>query len=258
VTNAAVLPPIAVQLYTVLEAAARDFPAVVERIGRIGFAGVELAGLHGMPPAELRRRLGDAGLEIAAAHVQAPIGDARDRILDEQEALGTKTLVVPFVPPDRFKTRDAIRAVADDVNASFDNARARGFALGYHNHWWEFETTHDAVTAHELLFARLDPGVFAEIDTYWARVGGRDPAAVIAGLGPRARLLHLKDGPADGFKSPMTAVGDGVLDFPAIVAASHAVQWHIVELDACATDVFDAVEKSYGYLVGGGLSRGRV
>lgn len=251
-------PPIAVQLYTLREAAAGDFPAVIERLGRIGFAGVELANLHGMPPAELRRRLADAGLEIAAAHVPPPIGDARDRILDEQEALGTKTLVVPFMPPARFKTPDDIRVVADEINASYANARARGFTLGYHNHFWEFEIAHDGKSAHELLFALLDPGVFAEIDTYWARVGGRDPAKVIAELGPRVRLLHLKDGPADGYKSPMTAVGDGVLDFPAIVAASDTVEWHIVELDACATDLFDAVEKSYGYLVGRGLSRGRL
>jgi len=249
--------PIAVQLYSLREAAARDFPAVIERLGRIGFAGVELAGLHGMAPAGLRRRLADAGLEIAASHVSAPIGDARERVLDEQEALGTKTLVVPFMPPDRFKTLDAIRAVADEVNEAFANARARGMALGYHNHWWEFETRHGGVAAHELLMAQLDREIFAEIDTYWARVGGRDPAQVIAELGPRARLLHLKDGPADGPKSPMTAVGDGVLDFAAITSASDSVHWHIVELDACATDMFEAIEKSYRFLVGRGFSRGR-
>jgi sugar phosphate isomerase/epimerase len=250
-------PPIAVQLYTLREAAARDFAAVIERVGRIGYAGVELAGLHGMAPAELRRRLADAGLEIASAHVQAPIGDARDRILDEQEALGTKTLVVPFMPPDRFKTTDAIRKVAAELDESLANARARGFALGYHNHWWEFETEHGGKSAHELLMGLIDPAIFAEVDTYWARVGGRDPAKVVAELGPRAQLLHLKDGPADGFKSPMTAVGEGVLDFAAIRAASDTVRWHIVELDACATDMFEAVEKSYAFLVGRGISLGR-
>jgi sugar phosphate isomerase/epimerase len=251
-------PPIAVQLYTLRAEAARDFAGVIERVGRAGFAGVELAGLHGMAPAEVRRRLGDAGLAIASAHVQAPIGDARERVLDEQEALGTKTLVVPFVPPDRFKTIDAIRAVADEIAESHRNARARGMALGYHNHWWEFETAHEGKSAHEILMGRLDPDVFVELDTYWTRVGGRDPAKVISELGARVRLLHLKDGPADGFKSPMTAVGSGTLDFPAITAASPGVQWHIVELDACATDMFEAVEQSYRYLVGRGLSRGRV
>jgi sugar phosphate isomerase/epimerase len=148
--------------------------------------------------------------------------------------------------------------VADEVNESFANARARGMALGYHNHWWEFETRHSGKSAHELLLALLEPEIFAELDTYWARVGGRDPAQVVTELGARARLLHLKDGPADGPKSPMTAVGDGVLDFQAIVAASDTVCWHIVELDACATDMFEAIEKSYRFLVGRGLSRGRV
>jgi sugar phosphate isomerase/epimerase len=252
------VPPIAVQLYSLRAEAASDFPAVIERLGRIGFAGVELAGLCGMAPVELRSRLSDAGLEIAAAHVQAPIGRVRERVLDEQQALGTTTLVVPFMPPDRFKTLDAIRTVADEVNESFANARARGMALGYHNHWWEFETRHGGTSAHELLLALLEPAIFAELDTYWARVGGRDPAQVVTELGARARLLHLKDGPADDPKSPMTAVGDGVLDFPAIIAASDTVRWHIVELDACATDMFDAIEKSYRYLVGRGLSRGRV
>jgi sugar phosphate isomerase/epimerase len=253
-----IAPPIAVQLYSLREAASRDLPAVIERLGRVGFAGVELAGLHGMAPAELRRRLADAGLEIAAAHVSAPIGDARERVLDEQEALGTRTLVVPFMPPDRFKTKDAIRAVAAEINESHVNARGRGMTLGYHNHWWEFEIAHGGKSAHEILLGELDPAIFVELDTYWARVGGSDPAKVVEDLGARVRLLHLKDGPADGPKSPMTAVGDGVLDFPAIVASSHTVRWHIVELDACATDMFDAIEKSYRYLVGRGLSRGRV
>ncbi len=251
------VPPIAVQLYSLRAEASRDFAGVIERLGRVGFAGVELAGLNGMTPTELRLRLADAELEIAAAHVQAPIGDARDRVLDEQEALGTKTLVVPFMPPDRFKSLAAISVVAAEIGEAHVNARARGMALGYHNHFWEFEITHDGKSAHEILMGQLDPAIFVELDTYWARVGGRDPAKIVAELGARVRLLHLKDGPADGPKSPMTAVGDGTLDFRAIAASSDTVRWHIVELDACATDMFEAIEKSYRYLVGNGLSRGR-
>jgi sugar phosphate isomerase/epimerase len=250
--------PIAVQLYSLREAAGRDFAAVIERVGRIGYAGVELAGLHGMAPAEARARIADAGMEIASAHVQLPRGDAAARVLDEQDALGNRTLVVAFVPPDRFKTEDGVRRVAAELNECAANARARGMSLGYHNHWWEFELAHGGRSAHEILMSELDSDVFAEVDTYWAAVGGRDPAKVVAELGPRARLLHLKDGPADGFKSPMTAVGEGVLDFAAIVAAGADVKWHVVELDACATDMFEAIEKSYRWLTGRALSRGRV
>ena len=80
---------------------------------------------------------------------------------------------------------------------------------------------------------------------------------MVADLGDRVRLLHLKDGPADGTGSPNTAVGAGVLDFPSIVAASPDVTWHIVELDACATDMTKALEQSYRWLTERGLSRGR-
>jgi sugar phosphate isomerase/epimerase len=129
--------------------------------------------------------------------------------------------------------------------------------LGYHNHWWEFETWIGAVTAYERLFALLDASIFAEVDTYWARVGGADPARALEQLGDRARLLHLKDGPADDPRAPMTAVGQGAIDVPAVVAAGRAATWHVVELDRCATDMFEAVEASYRYLTGAGLSEGR-
>jgi hypothetical protein len=69
-------------------------------------------------------------------------------------------------------------------------------------------------------------------------------------------LLHIKDGPAVRGE-PMVAVGDGVLDVPSIIqAGAGSTQWLIVELDACATDMMEAVEKSYDYLVGKGLARG--
>jgi sugar phosphate isomerase/epimerase len=133
----------------------------------------------------------------------------------------------------------------------------RGATFGYHNHWWEFRLLADGRTAWSHLVERLDPGVVIELDMYWATVGGAAPTDVIADLGDRLRLLHVKDGPADGPKSPMVAVGSGSLDIRAALAAAPDVAWHIVELDRCATDMFQAVAGSYDYLVGNGLSRGR-
>jgi sugar phosphate isomerase/epimerase len=249
--------PISVQLYSLRKEAERDFPGVLERLGRIGYAGVELAGLHGMAPAELRRVLDGVGLALSGAHVQAPIGEHAQRILDEQEALGNRTLVVAFAAPERFRDAPAVQALADELERARENASARGMALGYHNHWWEFETRIDGRPAHQVLFEALHPDVFAEVDVYWARVGGADPVRVVQELGRRARLLHVKDGPAQDPKAPMTAVGEGKIDVPAVLRASPHPEWHVVELDRCATDMFEAIERSHRYLVGAGLSRGR-
>jgi hypothetical protein len=40
-------------------------------------------------------------------------------------------------------------------------------------------------------------------------------------------------------------------------SAPPSVAWHVVELDRCAGDMFDALRDSYRYMVDRGLSRGR-
>src|SRR5262249_25477106 len=106
-------------------------------------------------------------------------------------------------------------------------------------------------------FDAVEPGVFAEVDVYWAQVGGVEPSALLAALGDRARLLHVKDGPADTPASDMTAVGTGNVDIPRVLASAPGAHWHIVELDRCATDMLEAVEASARYLLGNELSKGR-
>jgi sugar phosphate isomerase/epimerase len=248
--------PIALQLYSLRDAAAIDYRAVLERVARAGYLGVEYANLLGNDPREVRGWAEDLGLIAVAAHRRLPVDGEASEILDEMEALGVDTLVVPWADPDHFADLPSIQGLADELLRAGRLASERGMALGYHNHEFELATI-DGRTALEHLFDAVGPSVFAEVDVYWAQVGGVDPAELIARLGSRVRLLHIKDGPADAKSSPHVAVGSGVIDFHAIAAASTAVTWDIVELDDCATDMFEAVEASARWLVDQGLARGR-
>jgi sugar phosphate isomerase/epimerase len=250
--------PISIQLYTLRDEAARDLRGVIQRLGRIGFVGVEPAGFHGLAPREFRELVEGAGLRVGSSHIQIPIGEAADEILDAQQEAGAEDVVVAFLPPDRFSSRDQIFVTADQLNRALEHVKARGMRLGYHNHNWEFSTRIEGRPAHALLFEQLDPAIFAEVDVYWAQVGGADPVRVVAELGPRARLLHMKDGPADSPKKPMTAAGQGAVDLRGVAKAAEHAAWHIVELDRCETDMFEAVEESYRYLTSEGISKGRV
>jgi sugar phosphate isomerase/epimerase len=250
--------PIAAQLYSLREEAAVDFPAVLARLGEIGYVGVEPAGLHGLSADRFTQCLADAGLVVSSAHGGLPKGENVNQMLDDQQAIGCDDLVVAFLPPDRFLDRASVASAAEDLNSALEYTRARGMKLGYHNHYWEFSNKIDGQSAYALLFELTDPEIFAEVDLYWAHVGGADPVEVLADLGARARFLHVKDGPADSPKSAMTAVGDGTLDFAPILSAGSAAEWHIVELDRCDSDMFEAIERSYRYLVSAGLSGGRV
>ena len=95
-----------------------------------------------------------------------------------------------------------------------------------------------------------------QLDGYWVQTAGADPVSILRELGPRAPLVHVKDRPCDRAKD-MLAVGAGVTDVSGLIAAgSDNVDWWIVELDRCETDMMEAVIKSYDFLVRGGHARG--
>ncbi|HXY94268.1 MAG TPA: sugar phosphate isomerase/epimerase [Acidimicrobiia bacterium] len=249
--------PIGVQLYTLREEAARDLPGVLARLDATGFVGVEFAGFYGLAPEAIGRALADTNLQVASAHVGLAESDQFKAALDDHAAVGCATVVIPAAPHTGFGDRDQVRATADLVNAANELATERGMTLGYHNHFWELQPLDDGRPALLHFFEHTDPGVIAEVDIYWARVGGADPAAVVTELGPRVELLHVKDGPGDDRAAANVAVGDGAIDTPGVLAAATHARWHLVEFDRCDTDMFDAVERSYEYLVGNGLSEGR-
>ena len=249
-------PGLSVQLYSLREEAKAGIAPVIERLGRIGYAAVEPAGFGDLTPEAFARCLAAAGMVVSSCHVALPKPGEANAVLDQQQALGNSLVVVPFLRPERFADAASIDKAAGHLNAFNEAVRSRGMRLGYHNHWWEFQQRVEGETAHARLFRALDSDVFAEIDTYWAQVGGADPAQVVTTLGERAPLLHIKDGPADDPAAAMTAVGDGVIDVAAIARASRAV-WHVVELDRCATDMFEAVERSHSYMTSNGFAKGR-
>ncbi len=238
-----VRPAIALQLHTLREELARNFEETLAFVASCGYAAVETAALHGRSAAEFRRALDAAGLALCSAHGM-PFGPDAARALDDAEALGAELVVVPFAHPDRFASAGGVGALAGELNGAAALAMRRGLRLGYHNHFWEWRALEDGRPAFDALIERLDPAVELEIDVYWAKTAGRDPAAEIAKHGARVTRLHLKDGPADKPESAMTALGEGVVDLAAAMRAAKRAEWHVVELDRCATNMREAVRRS--------------
>jgi sugar phosphate isomerase/epimerase len=249
--------PIALQLYTVREQMAHDFAGTIRRIAAVGYAGVETAGFpEGTNPAAAKRLFDELALVVCAAHAPLPLGDQKQEALDRVMTLGCTRLVCAWLPPEEYKSVDSIRRVCDRLNEAAVVAAEHGLSLVVHNHWFEFEPVENT-RPYKLWLQYLHPAIEIELDTYWAQVGGVNPVAALAELGSRATLLHVKDGPADTPKSDMTAVGQGTLDYEAIIPAGQSVEWLIVELDRCATDMLTAVQDSYTYLIDKGLAHGK-
>jgi sugar phosphate isomerase/epimerase len=253
--------PIALQLYT-FRGLEMSFPDVLALTAEIGFAGVEPARPYVLPAAEVKRMVDDLGLQVCSAHIALPDDDVGKAELEAVGPLGAPA-IFPSLNEQWFSSADAVARAADRYATAASVASAAGIRLGYHNHWWEFSQQVDGRTAYDVfldeLRARGVP-VLLEVDIYWALVGGADPAKLVGSLGAAVEYLHVKDGPAtpeDPRTVPMTAVGAGDVDIPGVLGANESVKWHVVELDRSATDMVEAVRRSYAYLVDGHLSTGR-
>jgi sugar phosphate isomerase/epimerase len=249
--------PIALQLYTVRDALANDYEGTIRKVAAMGYAGVETAGNYNGAPEKALALFRELGLQVMGGHFSLPLGDDKNKILDTAAALETNTLICPWLSPDNFTTLDSIKKVCDMLNEANANAQARGMRLGYHNHHFEFEKLPDGSLPHEHMRRLCDNSIFFELDTYWIKTAGVDPASVVSELAGRAPLLHIKDGPAV-VGQPMVAAGEGVIDIPAVInAGAGNTEWLIVELDQCATNMLTAVETSINYLKSKGLGRGK-
>jgi sugar phosphate isomerase/epimerase len=242
--------PLGLQLYTVRDQLASGRSAVLEAIRGFGYAAVEPYDVLTDPEA-LRADLDEAGLAVCAVHAKA-LGEDAGAQLDGASTVGADTVIVPWADPERFADADAIAALARELNEAAARAAGRGLRFGYHNHAFELAMV-GGRTGLEALADALDPAVLLEVDTYWAAVGGQDVPALLGRLGDRVRYLHVKDGPVTK-DDPMTAVGGGRMPVAEILAACPSAEWHVVELDRCATDVLTAVRDSLGWLTSHGLA----
>jgi sugar phosphate isomerase/epimerase len=247
--------PIALQLYTLRDLLAQDFEGTIRKVADLGYIGVETANMFGASPASAAKLFNQLGLTVTSAHSPPPLGDKKQEVIDTMGALNCRRLVIAWQPPEKYKSLDGIKSICDSLNEGAAVARKHGFTLGYHNHWFEYELL-DGRIPTDVMLEHLDPDVFLEVDVYWVQTAGQNPAEVVRRLGSRAPLLHIKDGPCQ-IDAPMTALGEGVVDIPSVVGAgTGSVEWLIVELDRCATDMMEAVQKSYRYLIGKGLAHG--
>jgi sugar phosphate isomerase/epimerase len=252
---------IGLQLYTVRKQLDQDFEGTLRKIADIGFLGIEYYPLSENITADrASKAFKNLGLEVFGMHIPMPTVEVRDGVVKLAEAFKCEKVIYPGWPQgDKYKNLEATKRTAESYDEAATFLKSYGLNFGLHNHWWDFEET-DGIVPFYYLLEHLHKNVFFEIDTYWVKTGGKDPVKVVGDFGKRAPLLHIKDGPAVKGDSmyKQVPVGEGSLDFPAIVkAGGENTQWMVVEFDEYDKDIFEGIAKSYAYLTKNGLAEGK-
>ena len=102
------------------------------------------------------------------------------------------------------------------------------------------------------------PAMQFEVDVYWVQAGGGEPVEWVKKVGGRMDVVHFKEmagqlpGEQDHSMTKMAPVGEGNLNWPAIMAACDAigVKYAFVEQDnAVDTDPLGCMKTSHDNLV---------
>jgi sugar phosphate isomerase/epimerase len=230
---------------------------VLSSLSEIGYRNVEPFTLSGLSAEEYRALLDKYGLKASARHVN--VGTPEEpvdfqQILDENRTLGLKYFGSGGTP--NYATEAEWIAYAEYLTQLGEQARQQGQTLMVHNHNWEFQRVFGDRTAFDILVEHTDPkNVVFQVDLYWATNGGglANPVELLERYGNRIQLFHVKDMAAGPFPGRIEIVGEGIIDFPEIFAASKGpVRYYVVEHDPRfgdpTFDPFEAAEKGFAYL----------
>lgn len=243
-----------VQLYSVRDAIGTDLPGTIARLAKIGYTQVEPYNFVASAD-QLAAAFAEHGITAPTAH--APLLSAdQDEIFAAAKKLGIGTVIDPYLPAEHWQDADTIRDTAARLNAAAKKGDEHGIRVGYHNHDWEISSRIEGTTALEFFASLLDPEVVLEVDTYWAAVGGEDPAALLTRLGDRVVAIHIKDGPVNHDKQAQLPAGQGEIGIWRVLAAAKSLEVGVVEFDDYAGDIFDGVAASLAYLEAGAPSAG--
>ncbi|WP_274362136.1 sugar phosphate isomerase/epimerase family protein [Paenibacillus thermotolerans] len=245
---------IAAQLYTVRDfcQTEQELESSLRKIKSIGYAAVQLSGIGPIEPERVKQLCDDNGLSICAIHTGYDrLKHDLDGVLAENRMYGNRYIGIGGIPSEYRGSGDGYRAFAKEASEIARAVADQGMRFIYHNHHFEFEKF-NGQTGMDILFAESDPHAFHfELDTYWVQAGGANPVDWIRKVTGRMGVVHLKDMAIVDNKQIFAEIGEGNLDWNAIIRACRecGVKWYVVEQDTSLRDPFESLEISYQNLL---------
>jgi len=244
--------PIALQVYSVRDEAAKDLAGVLAKVAAMGYEGVEFAGLYDHSPADVRKMLDENGLKCAGTHIglDTLLGEQLEASLETHQTLGNKFPIVPGLGEQYRNSADAWKKTAGIFNELAEKLKPHGMRTGYHNHSIEFQAM-DGEIPWDVFFGNTVDDVVMQLDTGNAMSGGGDPVAILEGYPGRATTVHLKpyspslakENPHAGFRP---AIGEDETPWEKVLElceTTGGTEWYIVEYESDKYPPMEAVEK---------------
>jgi sugar phosphate isomerase/epimerase len=230
--------PVGLELYSVRGEIAKDLPATVTAVAKMGYQVVEFFSPYYQwtedYAKQVRKLLDDLGIRCNSTHNGPPSFSASgmQKAIDLNKILGAKFIVMASA--GKVAGLDGWKSLAGTLTAAAEKLKAVDLRAGYHNHQEEFRMLEGrrpievlaANTPHDFML-QFDVGTCVEV--------GSDPVAWIKANPGRINSLHLKDwapGTEADNKGYRVLFGEGVCPWLQIFAAAESVggvEYYLIE-----------------------------
>jgi len=240
---------IAIQLYSLREEFAADPEGTIKQLKEMGVNNLQLDGMRGNDPQVVAQILKKYDMNVVGLHIKHDrFFNDLDGIIEEAYLFGCKTIYDKYIDDEDQneagyrKTKKALLKVARKLSDL-------GFRVGLHNPEYDFN---NQVGGRYVMDYITDPvngiTIYAEPDTYWITVAGKDPAEYIKRYSGRAPLIHMKDIDTSfdltDLKNNLTELGTGDVDFESIIkwGEDNGVEYYCIEQDSSKIGMFKSIE----------------
>lgn len=224
----------------------KDFDYSLGRVAAMGYETVQISAIGPIAPQRVRELCDKHGLKIVLTHTDPNrILNDTEAVIAEHDIMGCDYIGIGMMP-NKYCSQEWLWHFADDYLEPAKKIAAAGKLLMYHNHNIEFQKFGGKLVLETLMESFAPDELGFTLDTYWVQMGGGDVCRWMEKLSGRIPCIHLKDMAVKGWEPIMAPVGEGNLEFDAILEAAGrcGVKHLLVEQDVCQTSPFECLETS--------------
>lgn len=251
---------IGLQLYSFRNQIPKDVPGTLQKISAMGIRYLEGSGTYNLSKEAYKQLLEKNNLHLISYGAGFEELEKDPRAVAEKALFfGARYVMCSWVPHkgEVFTIDDTKRAVAV-FNAAGKIMKEKGLQFVYHAHGYEFQP-YESGTYFDYMLQHMDPAYANfQMDVFWFKNSGQDPAVYLLKYPNRFLTLHLKDR-RHGTPNNVTAkadvetnvvLGTGDVNIPAVMEAAKKIGIKYAFIEDESSRVESQVPLSLAYVNG--------
>lgn len=240
---------IALQMYSVRKDFEKDCEGTIKKIKELGFNAVQVDGMRGHDAKLVAELLKKYELKVVGLHIKHDrFFNDLDGIVEEAYLFGCKTIYDKYID-DEEQNKEGYIKTKEVLLDAVRKLSPLGFRIGLHNPEYDFNNKIDGRAVMDYITDPVDGlCIYAEADTYWLTVAGKDPVDYIKRYSGRTPIIHMKDIDTSidlmDMDNNLREVGEGDVDFESIIrwGEENGVEYYCIEQDSSKIGMFESLK----------------